>query len=169
MRSTGEVMGISGDFWSAFAKAEIASGVRLPKGGRAFVSVKEDDKGAIIDVARRLRRLGFEVVATRGTARVLRQAGVEVTQVNKVREGRPHILDRIFDGEIHLICNTTLGVASTGDSRQIRRQAILQGIPYYTTLEGAMAVVGALERLATQPLSVQSLQEYFPGAPSPAE
>jgi carbamoyl-phosphate synthase large subunit len=162
MRSTGEVMGISDNFWGAFAKAQLASGTRLPRQGRVFLSVKDEDKGALVDVARRLRARGFELVATRGTARALRQAGILVESVNKVREGRPHIVDRLIDKEIHLVINTTLGAMSKGDSKQIRRQALMTGIPYFTTVEAAMAAVGAIERILDEgALAIRCLQEYF--------
>jgi carbamoyl-phosphate synthase large subunit len=163
MRSTGEVMGIASDFWSAFAKAQLASGTKLPRGGNVFLSVKDDNKGAAVDIARRLSKLGFHLVATRGTARFLRQVGVQAESVNKVREGRPHIVDRLISKEIHLVINTTLGTLSTGDSKQIRRQALLLGIPYFTRIESAFAAVGAIERLhEAGQLPVQSMQEYFP-------
>jgi carbamoyl-phosphate synthase large subunit len=160
MRSTGEVMGIDRDFGWAFAKSQAAAGVSLPCGGTAFISVKDHDKPSALDVARRLRRLGFLVEATRGTAAYLRDHGVEVDPVNKVKEGRPHIVDHIKNGQISLVVNTVGSEASHADSASIRREALQKGLPYYTTMPGALAAVMGIEATLTHGLRIRSLQEY---------
>jgi len=159
MKSTGEVMGVGDSFGEAFIKSQIAAGVRLPKGGRAFVSVRDGDKLAAVHVARELGELGFQVIATRGTARVLAAHGVEVTPVNKVAEGRPHIVDMIKNGEVSLIVNTVEDSRSAvADSRSIRTTALAQRVTYYTTIAGARAActgMRALPRL--EPYRLQEL------------
>jgi carbamoyl-phosphate synthase large subunit len=164
MRSTGEVMGIDADFASAFAKSQWAAGITLPTKGRAFLSVRDEDKGLVIDVARRLTALGFEVVATRGTWSFLRRASVPAARVNKVKEGHPHVVDRLIDGDIQLVVNTTLGTQSMRDSFGIRRESLMAGIPYFTTVQAALAAVTAIERMKKGPFGVRSLQEYFAAA-----
>ena len=152
MRSTGEVMGIDRSFEAAFAKSQIAAGTRLtvpgPAGSgprqTAFLSLQDADKAGAVPLAQGLRELGFSLLATSGTYQHLRQAGVEVERINKVREGRPHCVDRMLDGEIHLVINTTGGAESHRDSFSIRRTALQRGLPYFTTLAGARAAVGAL-------------------------
>jgi carbamoyl-phosphate synthase large subunit len=129
MKSTGEVMGIDGNFAVAFAKAQLGAGTRLPLGGTLFVSVKDTDKPVVLPGVRKLAALGFRIVATGGTARYLEEQGVAVEQVNKVAEGRPHIVDRIIDGEIALIFNTTEGWQSHKDSQSIRASALNGKIP----------------------------------------
>jgi carbamoyl-phosphate synthase large subunit len=161
MRSTGEVMGIGPSFASAFAKSQIAAGAALPARGLAFLSVKNDDKEALVPVARRLCELGFALVATRGTAAYLRQRGLVVEQVNKVIEGRPHCVDRMVNGEIDLVVNTVAGAQETRDSFSLRRTALTRGIAYFTTLRGAQAAVDGIQATHTGCLEVvQSLQEY---------
>ena len=148
MKSTGEVMGVGDSFGEAFIKSQIAAGVRLPKGGRAFVSVRDGDKLAAVHVARELGELGFQVIATRGTARVLAAHGVEVTPVNKVAEGRPHIVDMIKNGEVSLIVNTVEDSRSAvADSRSIRTTALAQRVTYYTTIAGARAACTGMRAL----------------------
>ena len=148
MKSTGEVMGVWDSFGEAFIKSQIAAGVRLPKGGRAFVSVRDGDKLAAVHVARELGELGFQVIATRGTARVLAAHGVEVTPVNKVAEGRPHIVDMIKNGEVSLIVNTVEDSRSAvADSRSIRTTALAQRVTYYTTIAGARAACTGMRAL----------------------
>jgi carbamoyl-phosphate synthase large subunit len=160
MRSTGEVMGLDHDFYHAFAKAQVAAGNALPEEGCVFLSVRDEDKGAIVDVARRLRALGFRIVATRGTREILRRAGIDCEHVNKVKEGQPHIVDRIINGEVDLVVNTTSGRQSLRDSYAIRRRALESGIPYFTTFQAAQAAAGALEARRARPLGYRPLQEY---------
>ena len=160
MRSTGEVMGLDMDFATAFAKSQLGSGTVLPAGGTAFISVRESDKPRALVAARGLLELGFTLLATRGTASFLSQNGVEVTPVNKVMEGRPHIVDTMKDGDVHLVINTTQGEKSLADSKSIRRSALMDKIPYYTTLAGAEAAVAAIGALGRGKLQVSSLQEY---------
>jgi len=163
MKSTGEVMGIATDFASAFSKAQSAAGNALPFGGpgkRAFVSVKDADKEATIEIARRLVRLGFEVLATFGTSAFLGRHGIPTTPVRKVREGRPSIVDRIIDGDVHLVVNTTAGKKEISDSYSIRRETLMKRLPYVTTLTGARAAVGAMEAARGGDPVVRSIQEY---------
>jgi carbamoyl-phosphate synthase large subunit len=161
MKSTGEVMGLASDFPTAFAKSELAAGVKLPKSGRVFISVKDDDKPAVVDLARRLRVLGFQIVATGGTHRYLAQKGVPNEHVLKVTEGRPHIVDQIVDGKVALVINTTVGKQEIADSFSIRRESLMHGLPYYTTVQAARMAVGALEALSRSDLSVRALQSYL--------
>jgi carbamoyl-phosphate synthase large subunit len=160
MKSTGEVMGMDADFGWAFAKSQSAAGVALPRGGTVLISVKDQDKPAALDVARRLRQLGFRIEATRGTAAHLRQHGVDSDEVNKVTEGRPHLVDHIKNGEISLVINTVWGQASQADSASIRREALQRGVPYYTTMPGARAAGMAIEAMLKKGLTIRSLQEY---------
>ncbi|MGH7204657.1 MAG: carbamoyl-phosphate synthase large subunit [Nitrospiraceae bacterium] len=160
MKSTGEVMGIDGDFGWAYAKSQAAAGAPLPSGGKVFISVREKHRPVALEVARRLRRLGFGIEATRGTAAYLREQGVEVETVNKVKEGRPHIVDHIKNGEISLVVNTVGNQTSQADSVSIRREALQHGLPYYTTMPGARAAVTAIEATLHKGLTIRSLQEY---------
>ena len=160
MRSTGEVMGIDDSFARAFAKAQIAAGNGLPVRGKVFISVRDEDKPGIVDLARRLAACNFEIVATSGTARFLREKGVPTTPVLKVAEGRPHIVDKIIDGEISLVFNTTSGKQAIADSYSIRRETLMHGIPYFTALTSCRAAVSAIEALQQGPLTVKALQEY---------
>ena len=161
MKSTGEVMGLDENFEAAFAKSQIASGSTLPTQGTVFISVKNSDKLALVPVARDLVELGFRVLATGGTADYLAEKGVTVEKVNKVAQGRPHIVDLMKNGEVHLVFNTTEGAQSYRDSYSIRRTALAQNIPYYTTVSGARASVQAIRRLRTgAPLGVRALQAY---------
>jgi carbamoyl-phosphate synthase large subunit len=160
MRSTGEVMGISTNFPMAFLKAELAAGTRLPKTGRVFLSVRDDDKPAASEIALRLIENGYSIIATQGTADSLERAGVPCERVNKVREGRPHVVDRLRDGDIAIVVNTSEGAQSIRDSYSLRRQTLLSGIPYFTTIAAAAAAADALAARREQPLSVCSLQEY---------
>ncbi|HEX4621332.1 MAG TPA: carbamoyl-phosphate synthase large subunit, partial [Myxococcaceae bacterium] len=161
MKSTGEVMGLADDFPIAFAKAQLAAGLRVPKEGRVFISVKDDDKPATVDLAKRLRALGFSLVATAGTHRYLAGKGVETEQVRKVTDGRPNIVDKIVDGAIALVINTTFGKQEIADSFSIRRETLMHGLPYFTTVEAARMAVLALEALARGPLPVRALQSYL--------
>ncbi len=160
MRSTGEVMGLDDSFARAFAKAQIAAGNGLPLSGRVFISVRDEDKEGSVDLARRMVACGFEVVATQGTARYFRERGVPATPVLKVAEGRPHIVDKIIDGEIALVFNTTSGKQAIADSYSIRRETLMHGIPYFTALTSCRAAVAAIEALQQGPLSVKALQDY---------
>ncbi|MEQ1794551.1 MAG: carbamoyl-phosphate synthase large subunit, partial [Nitrospira sp.] len=160
MKSTGEVMGIDSDFGWAFAKSQAGAGAALPQAGTAFISVKESDQPAALGVAKRLRGLGFNIQATSGTASFLRDKGVEVETVNKVKEGRPHIVDHIKNGAVALVVNTVRTASAHTDSLSIRREALQRGVPYYTTMRGALAAVMGIEALAKKELSIRSLQEY---------
>ena len=147
MKSTGEVMGVGRTFAEAFAKSQLGAGVRLPERGIAFLSVRESDKPGLVDIARRLQELQFDVIATRGTASVLEAHGISVRVVNKVNEGRPHIVDMIKNDEIAFIVNTVEGKLATADSFTIRREALMHKVTYTTTLAGALATVRALDHL----------------------
>jgi carbamoyl-phosphate synthase large subunit len=160
MRSTGEVMGIDRDFSIAFAKSQLGAGQKLPTAGTVFVSVKDSDKDRIVGPLRELTELGFKVIATRGTRRHLLAAGVQCEVVNKVLEGRPHIVDAIKNGDVALVFNTTEGAKAVSDSKDIRRTALLHHVPYYTTLAGAVAVTRAIKALKADILKVAPLQAY---------
>jgi len=161
MKSTGEVMGLDTDFGRAFAKSQLAGGVHLPLAGAVFISVRDDDKPAIGVPAKGLAEMGFQIVATRGTAQYLGEQGIEVEVVNKVMEGRPHIVDRIKSREIDLVFNTTEGVQAIADSFSLRNAALTGEIPYYTTVAGAVAAVEAIAALKSGTLAVAPLQSYF--------
>ena len=163
MKSTGEVMGIDSDFGWAFAKSQAGAGSSLPKGGVAFVSVKESDRPLALEVARHLLRLGFSIAGTSGTAAYLREQGVAVETVNKVREGRPDIVDHIKNNGIALVVNTVRNEASHVDSLSIRREALQRGVPYFTTMRGARAAAMGIEAILKKELSIRSLQEYHRG------
>jgi len=160
MRSTGEVMGLDRDFAMAFAKSQIGAGQKMPMAGTVFVSVKDRDKERIVAPLRELSEMGFKIVATRGTKRHLEAEGVPCEVVNKVLEGRPHIVDAIKNGEIALVFNTTEGAKALADSKDIRRTALLHHVPYYTTLAGAVAVTKAIKALKCGTLKVAPLQAY---------
>ncbi len=160
MKSTGEVMGIDCNFETAFLKSQIAAGLSLPSSGKVFISVKMSDREAVLPLARDLVDMGFEVVATRGTAKFLQDQGLDIKTINKVIEGRPHIVDAMKDGSIHLVLNTTEGKQSIADSYSLRRTALMQGIPYYTTMSGCYAAVKALRVLKSGSLEVSPLQSY---------
>jgi carbamoyl-phosphate synthase large subunit len=163
MRSTGEVMGIDSDFALAFAKAQIGAGTKLPidpSVGKVFISVRDEDKPAVLEVAHKLRELGFAIVATHGTASYFRERGVEATGVNKVGEGRPHCVDAIVNGEIAMVVNTTTGAQAIRDSFSIRRTALTRDVPYFTTVAAARAAAQAIGALQRGQLDVRSLQEY---------
>jgi carbamoyl-phosphate synthase large subunit len=161
MKSTGEVMGIDTDFAKAFLKSQLGAGLDLPLAGTLFVSVKDSDKGAITAPVRALGELGFKVIATAGTASWLGEQGIEVSQVNKVAQGRPHIVDRIKDGEVDIIFNTTEGWQSHKDSASIRASALMAKVPYFTTAASSAAVVRAIAVLGEHSLEVKSLQDYY--------
>jgi carbamoyl-phosphate synthase large subunit len=160
MKSTGEVMGIDGDFGWAYAKSQAGAGATLPKDGTAFISVKESDRPVALEVAKQLKGLGFKIESTRGTAAYLRDKGLDVETVNKVREGRPHIVDHIKNGQITLVVNTVRTASSHQDSLSIRREALIKGLAYFTTMRGARAAVMAIEAMLKNELTIRSLQEY---------
>lgn len=160
MKSTGEVMGAAEDFGYAFAKAAISAGVHLPRRGNVFISVNERDKLNMVPIARQYDELGFRLVATRGTAEVLRAAGLAVDAVYKVNEGRPNVVDLIKSRRVHLVINTPLGRESFFDERAIRRAAMQHGTPCITTLSAAKAAAAGIRSLQREKLTVKSLQEY---------
>ncbi|MGE0212359.1 MAG: carbamoyl-phosphate synthase large subunit [Parvibaculaceae bacterium] len=160
MRSTGEVMGLDADYDIAFAKSQMGAGTVLPSGGTAFISVRDTDKPRVLAAARTLSENGFSLVATGGTQRFLTDNGLSCAKVNKVLEGRPHIVDLITNGNIQLVINTTEGAKALEDSRSLRRAALLAKIPYYTTLSGALAVARGLKAYRTKSLDVRPLQAY---------
>ncbi|MEI9477564.1 MAG: carbamoyl-phosphate synthase large subunit [Deltaproteobacteria bacterium] len=160
MKSTGEVMGIDTDFGVAFAKSQMAAGVSMPLKGRVFISVMNKDKRHIVFVAKRLADLGFEIVATKGTAKVLANNGISVQTVFKMGESRPDIVDRIKNGEINLVINTPSGKKPKADEVAIRSQSVAHNIPCITTLSGASAAVNGIESLLKRGISVTSIQEY---------
>jgi carbamoyl-phosphate synthase large subunit len=164
MKSTGEVMGLDHSFERAFAKAQLGAGVVLPSGGCVFLSVRDNDKPGLVALARRLTEMGFSILATRGTAARIREAGLPVNVVNKVLEGRPHCVDAIRSGDIQMVINTSMGAQSTADSFDIRRNALTHGIPHYTTIAGARAAVHAIAALKAGTLEVAPLQSYFHGS-----
>ena len=160
MKSTGEVMGLDGDFGHAFAKAQIAAGGALPQEGCVFISVRDRDKPHAITLGRRLSELGFRLVATRGTAREMNAAGLEVGSINKVLEGSPHIVDALKNDTIDFLINTTEGAKSITDSFSLRRTALMKKVPYATTIPGARAVVEAIAAVRGKGLDVKPLQAY---------
>ncbi|MDD5435129.1 MAG: carbamoyl-phosphate synthase large subunit, partial [Nitrospira sp.] len=164
MKSTGEVMGIDTDFGAAFAKAQSAASLALPVSGMVFISVKDKDKPASVEIAERLINAGFNIEATRGTADFLIEKGIRVAVVNKVKEGRPHIVDHIKNGDIAMVVNTVGDRYSKNDSYPIRRTTLLKGIPYYTTMAGAKAAISGIEALKERSIVIRSLQEYHKGS-----
>jgi carbamoyl-phosphate synthase large subunit len=161
MKSTGEVMGIDSDFDLAFGKALIGAGLFLPDGGTAFVSVKDGDKDNIVPAVEKLIELGFSIIATGGTAAHLAEKGLPVERVNKVLQGRPHIVDKLMDGEVQLVFNTTEGWQSLKDSHSIRSTALARKVPYFTTAAGSVAAARAIEALRGHALEVRSVQSYY--------
>ena len=161
MKSTGEVMGIDRDFGLAFAKSQLGAGVELPLSGRVFVSVRDEDKPAFIDICRDLHEMGFEILATGGTMTVLTGAGVPATRINKVMEGRPHAVDAMLSGDIQLVINTAMGAASMRDSFSLRHTALKNKIPYYTTVSGSRAAAQAISALQKGDLGVRTLQGFL--------
>ncbi len=161
MKSTGEVMGMDANIKRAFAKSQIAAGNSLPVSGTAFISVRDEDKNdTTVDVARRLGAVGFEIVATSGTARFLSATGVLCKTVKKVKEGRPNIVDILKNDGVHLVINTTTGKEQVLQSFSIRRTSLVNSIPYFTTIEGAKAATGAIEEICGQTLGVNALQDF---------
>ncbi|MCX5616688.1 carbamoyl-phosphate synthase large subunit [Bombella sp. TMW 2.2559] len=164
MRSTGEVMGLDANFEMAFAKSQLAAGVKLPREGTVFLSVRESDKAHVQPLARKLVEMGFTILATRGTAERLKEANIPVTRVNKVLEGRPHCVDAIRSNEVQMVINTAQGGQSARDSFDIRRSALTMNVPHYTTIAGARAVTYAISVLKQKEPDVAPLQSYFHGS-----
>ncbi|MGB1547462.1 MAG: carbamoyl-phosphate synthase large subunit [Alphaproteobacteria bacterium] len=164
MKSTGEVMGLDRDFGRAFAKSQLGGGTNLPMEGVVFISVKDGDKAAMVKPGKRLVEMGFRLLATHGTADYLVKAGLSVTPINKVAQGSPHIVDAMKAGEVDLVFNTTEGAQAIADSLTIRRTALLNKIPYYTTVAGTLAAVEAIVALRSGTLEVSPLQFYFSGS-----
>jgi carbamoyl-phosphate synthase large subunit len=161
MRSTGEVMGLDKSYDMAFAKSQLGAGMRMPQAGTVFISVKDADKAKILPAMRKLVEMGFKLVATGGTQRYFEEKGVPSTKINKVLEGRPHVVDAIKNGDIQLVLNTTETRASQSDSKPIRQTALMQKVPYYTTLPGILAVTKAIAAQKEGRLDVKPLQDYF--------
>jgi len=164
MRSTGEVMGLDTSFAVAFAKSQIGGGTSLPREGTVFVSVRDADKPRILDAIRLLSALGFNIIATTGTQRYLAEQGVQAAKVNKVLEGRPHIVDAIKNRQVQIVFNTTEGAQALADSRSLRQAALLHKVPYYTTLHGAVAAALGIKAYLGGDLEVRALQTYFGSA-----
>ncbi|MEE4015236.1 carbamoyl-phosphate synthase large subunit [Roseibium sp. FZY0029] len=161
MRSTGEVMGLDTAFGKAFAKSQIGSGTGVPDKGTVFVSMRDEDKAGVIDAVRSLEAGGFTIIATGGTQKFLEEKGIAVKKINKVLEGRPHIVDAIKNGEVQLVFNTTEGAQAISDSRSMRRAALLNKVPYYTTLAGSVAAAKGIAAHKAGSLEVRPLQSYF--------
>ena len=161
MKSTGEVMGLDRDYAVAFAKSQLGAGTVLPAKGSVFVSVRESDKDDLLGAVRDLAEMGFRILATRGTRRHFEAHGIACTHVNKVHEGRPHIVDLMKNGDVQLVFNTTEGAKALADSRDIRRTCVLNRIPYYTTLAGALAATKAIQAIAADGMTVAPLQSYL--------
>ncbi|MFZ3207788.1 MAG: carbamoyl-phosphate synthase large subunit [Geobacteraceae bacterium] len=161
MKSTGEVMGIGDTFAAAFAKAQLGAGVRLPMSGKVFISVRDEDKKHIVSAAIKLYKNGFRLLATSGTAAYLKEKGVPVEVVNKVPEGRPHIVDAIKNGEVCMVINTTQGAQAVADSFSIRRSTLMNNIAYFTTTAGARAAVDGIIAMKQEELDVKPIQEYL--------
>jgi carbamoyl-phosphate synthase large subunit len=161
MKSTGEVMGIDTDFAAAFAKSQLAAGTVLPSTGTVFVSVRDEDKPQIVKIASELSQMGFQLLATSGTAQALKGAGLKVDRTKKVLEGRPHVVDNMLSGHVDLVINTTDGAQAIADSFSLRRTALTHNTPYYTTVEGARAAVKAISAIRKGHLEVAPLQSYL--------
>ncbi|MCB1478562.1 MAG: carbamoyl phosphate synthase large subunit, partial [Rhodobiaceae bacterium] len=163
MRSTGEVMGLARDYALAFAKSQLAGGTRVPLTGNAFVSVRDGDKMKLLETMQVLEKLGFGILATGGTQRFLIENGIAAKKINKVLEGRPHIVDAIENGDVAIVINTTEGSQALADSRSLRRAALMHKVPYYTTVAGAIAAVQGIEAVSAGSLDVEPLQAYVAG------
>jgi carbamoyl-phosphate synthase large subunit len=161
MRSTGEVIGLDTSFALAFAKSQLGASVELPRGGTVFVSVRDDDKTRVLPAIKLLVENGFKVLATGGTQRYLAEQGIDAVKINKVLEGRPHIEDAIRNRQVQLVINTTDSNKAISDSKSLRRAALMQKVPYYTTMAGALAAAEAIQALKNGQLEVRPLQSYF--------
>ncbi len=162
MRSTGEVMGVSERFSIAFAKSQLAAGVELPMQGAIFVSVARRHKEAVVPLAQRLVAMGYQLLATRGTAARLEEAGIPVERVKKIAEGHPNLLDYLINGKVSLVLNTPSGKGARTDEGRIRAAAVQKGVPCITTIQATEATVTAMEALREEEMGVQALQERFP-------
>jgi len=170
MRSTGEVMGIAADFPTAFAKAQAAAGSKLPNQGTVFITVADNDKPAATGIASSLHDLGFEIIATRGTAQSLRRMGIPAKKINKIGEGSPHVVDWIERGAVDLVINTPVGTGARSDGYEIRTAAIARGIPCITTMSGGVAAARAIiaaRRGEPEVVSLQELHRTGPVTPTP--
>jgi carbamoyl-phosphate synthase large subunit len=163
MRSTGEVIGLDRSFDAAFAKSQLGAGAKVPTGGSVFMSMRDDDKVRILETAKLLVGEGFKILATGGTQRYLEKNGVPSQRINKVSEGRPHVVDAIKNGGVQLVFNTTDGQQALSDSRSLRRAALLHKVPYYTTLAGSIAAAQGIRAYRSGDLEVCALQDYFAG------
>jgi carbamoyl-phosphate synthase large subunit len=161
MRSTGEVIGLDRNFDIAFAKSQLGGGTKVPTSGSVFVSVRDADKARVLETMRLLSGIGFKILATGGTAKYLEAEGVPAQRINKVSEGRPHVVDAIKNGGVQLVFNTTDGAQALSDSRSLRRAALLHKVPYYTTLAGAVAAAQGIKAYKGGDLEVRALQDYF--------
>jgi carbamoyl-phosphate synthase large subunit len=162
MKSTGEVMGIDKNMAQAFAKSQIGAGMWLPREGTVFLSVHDADKAALLPLARDLLDMKFKIIATGGTCTYLQKAGLNVTRVNKVSEGQPHIVDAIINGDVQLMINTTLTRQSLTDGVDIRRTGLMHKVPYYTNMAAAVAAVQAIRAMKARSFHIAPLQSYFP-------
>ncbi len=162
MKSTGEVMGISERFSIAFAKSQVAAGTVLPSSGRIFISVADRDKQHVVGLARRLEQLAYDLIATRGTAQCLEEAGIRVQRIKKIQEGHPNLIDTMRDGQLQLVLNTPSGKGARTDEGHIRAAAVSMGIPCITTLQAADAAVKAMEAMREGEITVQTIQDRFP-------
>jgi len=162
MKSTGEVMGISERFSIAFAKSQLSAGTVLPASGKVFLSVADRHKEHVVDLARRLERMGYELIATRGTAARLEQSGIRVQRIKKLQEGHPNLIDYMIDGQLHLVINTPSGKGARTDEGRIRATAVSHGIPCITTVQASDAAVKAMEAMREEELTVQAVQDRFP-------
>jgi carbamoyl-phosphate synthase large subunit len=161
MKSTGEVMGIAADFPTAFGKAQAAAGVSLPTGGTIFITVTDTDKAAATQLAARFHDMGFDVIATRGTAQAISRMGVPVKGINKIGEGSPHVVDYIRSGSVDMVINTPTGGGARSDGYEIRNAAVRHGLPCITTMTGASAAVRAIAAQRSDPPEPRSLQELY--------
>ncbi len=161
MKSTGEVMGIADSFDNAFFKSQLGANVNLPKEGNIFISVKDEDKEKIVDFCKTIQKLNFKILATKGTSKILKNYGVDSLKIKKVYEGRPNVVDYMLSGEINLVINTVEGLKSIEDSFSLRQTALTNNIPYYTTIQGANAVISAIKSVLNKNIVVRSLQSYF--------
>jgi carbamoyl-phosphate synthase large subunit len=161
MRYTGEVMGLDKTYDMAFAKAQLGAGMRIPKSGTVFVSVKESDRIRVLPSIKKLVELGFQIKATGGNHAFFESKGVPSTKINKVLEGRPHVVDAIKNGDIQLVLNTTETRSSESDSKSIRQTAVMQKVPYYTTLPGILSATKAIAAQKADAITVRPLQDYF--------
>ncbi|NOY11343.1 MAG: carbamoyl phosphate synthase large subunit, partial [Archaeoglobi archaeon] len=160
MKSTGEVMGIDYDFGIAYYKAQLAAGMRLPLEGTVFISVRREDREKVLPVAKKLSEMGFRILATDGTAEFLRSNGIEAEVVLKVSQGRPNVIDKIINREIDFIINTPSGKRGKTEGYMIRRAAVDYGVPYITTVSGAIAAVKGIEAMRRARMTIKSIQEY---------